>query len=59
MDSSIFYRGSCFEKKNENIFGLSEELIKDFMAAKRHEENERELKKKDQKPSQVRNDNVQ
>ena len=38
MDSSFFYRGSCFEKKNENIFGLSEELIKDFIEAKIQEE---------------------
>ena len=38
MDSSIFYRGSCFEKKTENIFGLTEELIKDFMSAKLQEE---------------------
>ena len=53
MDSSIFYRGSCFEKKTENIFGLTEELIKNFLDAKLQEEQEKEQKKSNIKPAQA------
>ena len=34
IDSSLFFRGSCFERKTETIFGLSDELIKNFNVAK-------------------------
>ena len=59
MDSSIFYRGCCFEKKTENIFGLTEELIRDFLDAKQQEEYSRLHKKKRISPTKVQNDFVQ
>ena len=42
IDSSLFFRGSCFERKTETIFGLSDELIKNFKNAKEHEIIEKE-----------------
>ena len=42
IDSSLFFRGSCFERKTETIFGLSDELIKNFNNAKEHEIIEKE-----------------
>ena len=45
INSSLFFRGSCFECKTETIFGLSDELIKNFNAAKEQEAIEKEKSK--------------
>ena len=52
IDSSLFFRGSCFERKTETIFGLSDELIQNFNVAKEQEAVEKEQSKLQDKTHQ-------
>ena len=52
IDSSLFFRGSCFERKTETIFGLSDELIQNFNVAKEQEAVEKEQSKLQEKTHQ-------